>query len=405
MLKLIFYEWVSDDANQNGYFEGYEDGVFSPSMFGGQDVEVTYTVDSSTACVEGEDSVTFTVTVEQGADAGEDMDPTVCSSDDVQDLYTLISAEADTDGEFTLDGDVITDGQMDPSGFEPGTYEVIYTVTADEDQCGGDDTATLNITVTETPEAPTGTDATFCAVEGATADELQVEGDDNATFMWYADADLTTMVNAEDLLEDGEYYVTQTVGEGCESEAAVVTVTINDSDAPTTGTNNPEFCEADNPTIADLDVDTDGEITWYDSADGDNALGTSTSLTNGTTYYATNTGTDTGCESSERLAVTVTVETCELIFPEAITPNGDGRNDNFVIENIESEYPDYNIEIFNRWGNVIYKGNASTPAWDGTSNQSGSLGDDILPVGVYFYVVDFNDGSTEPHQGKVYLSR
>ncbi len=53
----------------------------------------------------------------------------------------------------------------------------------------------------------------------------------------------------------------------------------------------------------------------------------------------------------------------------------------------------------------MYKGNASTPTWDGTSNQSGSLGDDVLPVGVYFYVVDFNDGSTEPRQGKVYLNR
>jgi gliding motility-associated-like protein len=127
-------------------------------------------------------------------------------------------------------------------------------------------------------------------------------------------------------------------------------------------------------------------------------------LSDGTTYYASLIS-ENGCESSERLAVTVTLEDCELLFPEAITPNGDGKNDTFVVEKIEREYPNFNITIFNRWGNAVYKGNASTPEWDGTSNQSGNLGDDVLPVGVYFYVVDFNDGSTKPRQGRVYLSR
>ena len=53
---------------------------------------------------------------------------------------------------------------------------------------------------------------------------------------------------------------------------------------------------------------------------------------------------------------------------------------------------------------MVYKGNASTPNWDGTPTES-SLGDDVLPVGVYFYVIEFNDGSTPARQGKVYLSR
>ncbi|MDX1544336.1 MAG: gliding motility-associated C-terminal domain-containing protein, partial [Christiangramia sp.] len=94
-----------------------------------------------------------------------------------------------------------------------------------------------------------------------------------------------------------------------------------------------------------------------------------------------------------------------LLFPEGISPNGDGMNDTFDIENIEREYPNYTIEIYNRWGDVVYKGNANTPDWDGSTNQSGSLGDDVLPVGVYFYLLDFNDGVTAPRKGKVYLSR
>jgi len=395
--------YLSDDTTTGGTFEGYEDGIFSPSMMEAGTYEITYTVDEDTPCVEGEASTTFTIEVLQGANAGEEMDVTVCSNDGLQDLYDLISADADMDGEFTLDDEVITDGIMDPSAFEAGTYEVIYSVTADDNQCGGDDTATITITLGEAPEAPTTGDAVaFCAIDGATAALLDAEG---TNLIWYSDADLSMMVSEEDLLVNGEYYVTQSADSGCESEAAMIMVNIVDSPAPTISSDY-ELCAFDNPTLTDLtaEINETGEVTWYESADSMTALSNNAMLTDGTTYYATLIS-DNGCESSERLAVTVTLEDCALLFPEAITPNGDGRNDRLVIENIESEYPNYNITIFNRWGNVVYKGNASTPTWDGTSNQSGSLGDDVLPVGVYFYVVDFNDGSSEPRQGKVYLNR
>jgi gliding motility-associated-like protein len=399
---IDLYDFITS-GNEDGTFEGYENGTFSPSMIGAGSYEITYTVGEDIPCVEGEASTTFTIEVLQGANAGEDMDVTVCNNQPAQDLYSLISADADMDGEFTLDGEVITDGIMDPSAFEIGTYEVIYSVTAEDDECGGDDMSTITITLGEAPEAPTTGDAVaFCAIDGETAARLEADG---TNLTWYSDADLTMMVSEEDLLVNGEYYVTQSADNGCESEAAMIMVNIVDSPAPTISSDY-ELCEFDNPTLADLtaEINETGEVTWYDSADSMTALSNNAMLTDGTTYYATLIS-DNGCESSERLAVTVTLEDCALLFPEAITPNGDGRNDRFVIENIEREYPNYNITIFNRWGNVVYKGNASTPTWDGISNQSGGLGDDVLPVGVYFYVVDFNDGSTSPRQGKVYLNR
>ena len=64
----------------------------------------------------------------------------------------------------------------------------------------------------------------------------------------------------------------------------------------------------------------------------------------------------------------------------------------------------FNIEIFNRYGNVVYKGNASTQLFDGTSNQSRLVSKGDLPVGVYFYILNFNDG-TKSKQGRFYLSR
>ena len=51
-------------------------------------------------------------------------------------------------------------------------------------------------------------------------------------------------------------------------------VTINDAATPTISNATQEFCEFDDSTVADLTdaVNETGNITWYDSADGDNAL-------------------------------------------------------------------------------------------------------------------------------------
>ncbi|MCM8567788.1 gliding motility-associated C-terminal domain-containing protein [Gramella jeungdoensis] len=392
---------LPDGADASGSFEGYEDGMFDPAVQGEGSFDITYSVRDVENCAAGEAS--FTVTVTDAAFAGTDMDLSVCMNAGVQNLFDFLSADADMDGEFTLNGDVIADGMMDPATFDAGDYEVTYTVTAIND-CG-DDTATFNITVQETPAAPdVATSISYCAIQSPTGADLMAE-DDSLTF--YTDEDLSMMLTAEEELVAGTYYATQTNDAGCESDATAIEVSISDPGTPTIDDANPSFCEYDDPTIEDLNeaVDQTSNVTWYSSEDGTEPLSTGTALQDGVTYYASLYDPETDCDSSERLAVTVTIEDCPLLFPEGISPNGDGMNDTFDIENIEREYPNYTIEIYNRWGDVVYKGNANTPDWDGSTNQSGSLGDDVLPVGVYFYLLDYNDGVTAPRKGKVYLSR
>ncbi|MGB7785713.1 MAG: gliding motility-associated C-terminal domain-containing protein, partial [Salinimicrobium sp.] len=192
---------------------------------------------------------------------------------------------------------------------------------------------------------------------------------------------------------------------GCESDAAMLEVTLTDTAAPTLVQGGNVFCEFDGATLAELEqnVNANGVVTWYTSATGDETYNTSEVLSDGVSYYAS--ATPSGdCESSQRLQVTVTLESCEIVIPEIFSPNGDTINDEFVIENLAAEYPGYKLEIYNRWGEPVYKGNASTPSWDGTSTE-GSFGSGILPAGVYFYILYYNDGTTPPTQGRVYLSR
>jgi gliding motility-associated-like protein len=74
-------------------------------------------------------------------------------------------------------------------------------------------------------------------------------------------------------------------------------------------------------------------------------------------------------------------EQCRIVVPNIITPNGDGSNDLFKIKNSE-DYDRLELQIFNRWGNLIYENTDYQDDWSGI-DQSG------LPLteGVYFYTV------------------
>lgn len=87
--------------------------------------------------------------------------------------------------------------------------------------------------------------------------------------------------------------------------------------------------------------------------------------------------------------VIANTEPCQIIVYNGFTPNGDGLNDNFVIENIEN-FPINSVSIFNRWGNKVWSTNNynnSTNFWDG-KHSNGST----LTSGTYFYVIDIDNG-------------
>jgi len=187
-----------------------------------------------------------------------------------------------------------------------------------------------------------------------------------------------------------------------------VVFTISQAGTPILSSDGGEFCSRDNPTIADLsaNISSPDPVIWYDAAVNGTAYNDTDLLVNGGVYYASF-NTASGCESGVRLQVEVDLTKCDdLIIPDGFSPNGDGINDQFVINALFELYPNAKLEIYNRYGNILYKGNKNTPNWDGTSNEGGlKMGDKTLPPGVYFYILEFNDGIKNPKQGRIYLSR
>ncbi len=77
----------------------------------------------------------------------------------------------------------------------------------------------------------------------------------------------------------------------------------------------------------------------------------------------------------------------KIFIPEGFSPNNDGDHDKFVITT--AGLTPLNLEVFNRWGNVVYKSNEYLNDWDGRSNKGLTIGND-LPVGTYYYVANYN---------------
>nr|WP_321231209.1 gliding motility-associated C-terminal domain-containing protein [uncultured Psychroserpens sp.] len=94
---------------------------------------------------------------------------------------------------------------------------------------------------------------------------------------------------------------------------------------------------------------------------------------------------------------------CLTIYNE-FSPNGDGVNDFFNIDCIET-FPNNTLEIYNRWGNIVYEAKGYRNDFEGTSNGRAVLSEgEKLPVGTYYYVIDLGNGS-EPRVGWLYINR
>jgi len=96
---------------------------------------------------------------------------------------------------------------------------------------------------------------------------------------------------------------------------------------------------------------------------------------------------------------TISVQVCELEFPNIFTPNSDGDNEQFEIQGLQG-YPGAQLTVFDRWGTQVFYDSNYKGAWRGKSNDSQDLAD-----GIYFFQLTLNYNDPEPIQytGDVYV--
>ncbi len=75
----------------------------------------------------------------------------------------------------------------------------------------------------------------------------------------------------------------------------------------------------------------------------------------------------------------------KVIIPNAFSPNGDGINDLWVIDGLDT-YPESVTEVFNRYGQLVFRSIGYPKPWNGSYNGK------PLPVGTYYYIIDRKNG-------------
>jgi len=227
-----------------------------------------------------------------------------------------------------------------------------------------------------------------CSGNNGSAQAITFEGIGQFTYTWTpTGGNNPTAAN----LTAGTYTVTVTDSISCSSTASI---TLTSSGV------NPTISAPDSVCMGDAVTLTASGGTSYLWNDGStNATLTTLSLTIDSTYSVTVTNGPCNGMITHTVFVGTDATLCALKFYNGITPNGDGFNDFWDIENIQ-QYPDNNVQIFNRWGSIVWSANGydnNKVVWRGQDNLNKPL-----PDGTYYYVVKAGNAS---FKGWVQLTR
>lgn len=267
-----------------------------------------------------------------------------------------------------------------------GTY--ILTVTDTLTGCADSDTVIISFD-NSTFITSISSDTTIC--EGSTVTLIATGG---TSYEWSDGSTSTTLTISPNLTTP--YFVI--ISDGICSDILNVNVNVNaipniDAGADLT------LCETD--IISDLigTSSSGGNLSWYSDAALTTLLGTGATLTPNntfgtTTYYLS--AYINGCTSNPD-SVIVTINNCDIIdieIPTGFTPDGDGVNDVWEIPNLNILFPNNVVEIYGRWGGLIFESEGYEIPWDGKYK------DKKMPLGSYYFVIDLGNDS-DPVKGTV----
>lgn len=184
----------------------------------------------------------------------------------------------------------------------------------------------------------------------------------------------------------------------CGSVSDTVKIEMVDAPLPPNLEDNYKFCT--NEPIRFLNADE--ALRWYrdmsDTAPITTMVPPINNIIEGTYVWYVSQYFD-GCESDKKKVVIDIVNCCGIptLIPTAFTPNGDGLNDYFEIKSSQ-RLQVIRVDIFNRWGELIFEGKDGDVKWDGTFKGK------KVEVGSYFYNIVTeceSTGLTQQYKGTI----
>ena len=259
-----------------------------------------------------------------------------------------------------------------------------------------------NLNTGQTPTTNNATQA-FCENNTPTIASLQVN---ETGVIWYDAPNGGNVLSSTTLLVDGMiYYASIIDGSGCSSMTRLaVTAEFSTANQATLDDDTDKTCAFEPVTYTtETNMST---YSWTIGSGGQIISGGGTNDSTVTVDWSqlgpnsvsvsyTNT---TVCNASSSVTFDLVVESCVApgaacltVFNE-FTPNGDGSNDFFNIKCAE-DYPNNNLEIYNRYGNLVFKTHSYKNDWKGIANVNGTFSGNMLPTGTYYYIFETGDSA------------
>jgi gliding motility-associated-like protein len=198
-------------------------------------------------------------------------------------------------------------------------------------------------------------------------------------------------------LSPGTYTFTLTVSDGPCSDSDQVTVTILDLPIADAGPDHVIFLSETAQLGGSPTGPAGSAFNWEpDSLLNDGSIADPIADPQETTWFTVLVTAPNGCVALDSVLVTVVPE---VVITNGFTPNGDGWNDAWVIDYIDL-FPECEVEIYNRWGDLLFRSVGYKTPWDGRYNGG------FVPVGTYYYVIKLNDARfPEPYTGPLTVIR
>jgi gliding motility-associated-like protein len=300
------------------------------------------------------------------------------------------------------------------------TETTTYTASITYNLCTGGTatvTDTVVVEINPTPQPMAASAIVYQCPGGESVLEVTVDADiaDTTTFYWsYNGVDVQSGPENTYLVptgQFGDYLVTAIDDAGCYGDT-VITVTESTVPELEEGTSFTKCMNEDvelGVTVLNQDlIGDDLEYTWYIDGNvvqsGSDDYYTHTAAQENGMITVVVTDIVSSCESATTIEVEYYMNTNCVDMPQGLSPNGDGMNDCLELDHLEDKEDIVKIEIFNRYGVKVFEMNDYVNQWCGQNASDGNDGsNELLPVGTYFYVVQFASGK-EPNISWIYLN-
>jgi gliding motility-associated-like protein len=206
--------------------------------------------------------------------------------------------------------------------------------------------------------------------------------------------ELPFLWESQTLTESGQYFSNLTSATGCDS-VLILNFTVKPTPILDFSADKTEVY-VDNPTVNFTNNSANYDFISWNFADGS----PSSSEVNPTHTFPPIPGTYSvtlsiyldDCPVSGTIDITVKENVdFSFVLPNVFTPNGDGTND--VFTNAVQNAASVELEILNRWGNLVFRTTDPESVWNGTDQNSG----EECAEGVYFYRLTIIDKASESH--------